>query len=151
VPFRVFFTPPFLFLFGLTVRNISIFSAKTMASIPKPTVKSVLESETSKKLPPSLEKFDKTDPICLFCNQKQSYQDLWEHTLNCTEYEKALSQPTCPLCKVTVKDSMTLHLYNCEVSSKYFQQMMQYQNSKFHNLAPIYCQTLSKNERIENI
>ena len=105
-----------------------------MASIPKPTVNSVFETETSKKLPPSLEKFDKTDPICLFCNKKQSYQDLWEHTLNCTEYEKALSQPTCPLCKVTVKDSMTLHLYNCEVSSKYFQQMMQYQNSKFYNL-----------------
>ena len=105
-----------------------------MASIKKPTVKSVFETEMSKKLPPSLEKFDKTDPICLFCNKKQSIQDLWEHTLNCTEYEKALSQPTCPLCKVTVKDAMTLHLYNCEVSSKYFQQMMQYQNSKFYNL-----------------
>ena len=118
-----------------------------MASIPKTTVKSVFETETSKKLPPSLEKFDKTDPICLFCNKKQSIQDLWEHTLNCTEYEKALSQPTCPLCKVTVKDSMTLHLYNCEVSSKYFQQMMQYQNSKFHNLAPIYCQTISRYKR----
>ena len=105
-----------------------------MASISNSTGKSVFETETSKKLPPSLEKFDKTDPICLFCNKKQSYQDLWEHTLNCTEYEKALSQPTCPLCKVTVKDAMTLHLYNCEVSSKYFQQMMQYQNSKFHIL-----------------
>ena len=47
-----------------------------MASIPKPTVKSVIETKTSKKLPPSLEKFDETDPICIFCNKKQSTQDL---------------------------------------------------------------------------
>ena len=70
----------------------------------------------------------KNRQICVFCKTEEVNQYLDDHVMNCAEYQKALTQDTCPLCHINVGDSMRIHLrLRCKLSRKYFQYMMDFQ------------------------